>query len=228
MATKIGNTGVTFPDGTTQTTGAFNSVSYNSQISTATITSANIGQTIFVTQASNVSINPTGCNNGAIFHICAGQTGGSATITPTTGYIVSESYSGPSSYTTQGGDIVTLVWDGTYSNFIVREVYSATSSIKAYVRFNGISGASLAGYYNVSSVTESSTARYKLTYLANMPNSSYGVLITPAVDGTFGSSGAVKSGVVESTSTSNTVFGIGQVASGTPAESGIITVVVLG
>ena len=55
---------------------------------------------------------------------------------------------------------------------------------KAWVNFNGVSGAAIRSSYNVSSVTRTATGVYTITLTTAMSSSTYSVVVTSTYDGT--------------------------------------------
>jgi len=55
---------------------------------------------------------------------------------------------------------------------------------KAWVNFNGVSGATVRSSYNVSSVTRTATGIYTITLTTAMSSSTYSVVATSTYDGT--------------------------------------------
>ena len=78
-------------------------------------------------------------------------------------------------------------------------------SAKAWVNFNGISGASIRSSYNVSSVTFNSTGLYTINFTNAMPNANYFVGGSATSNGSF--SGASSSGVLCEYKSAGTTYG---------------------
>ena len=95
--------------------------------------------------------------------------------------------------------VITTLSDGTNST-------SATNCIqgsaRAWVSFNGVSGASIYNSYNVSSVTRASTGLYTAIYTNALSVTNYCVQVTGSGAGSGGSLYAVDSGTLLTTSVS--------------------------
>jgi hypothetical protein len=82
----------------------------------------------------------------------------------------------------------------------VRNAFNATGSApvyacRAWVNFDGVTGPTIRGSGNVSSVTRTATARYTINFTTAMPDANYVVQVTPSPD-----TNAYNQGQVSSTS----------------------------
>jgi len=86
---------------------------------------------------------------------------------------------------------LTTLSDGTNSTNATDVV---RGSARAWVNFNGVSGATIRASYNVSSVTRVSTGRYDVSFTNAMPDANYAVSVYLNGDSGTGAGAFVASG----------------------------------